>query len=313
MIDFKTETLRFAVDYLESRNVENAAQEALWLFEHVFGKSETLVLSPDDDTDIKNSVARVASLKNSKRYNELLSRRANGEPLQYLLGEWEFYGYPMKVGKGVLIPRPETEFLIDIGKEYLEKKEDAVVIDLCAGTGCVGIAITKETGCRAIEIEISEEAGSYAKENISLNKIADKIEIHTGDIFNPEMIEKMPIVDCIFANPPYLSKKDMEELQREVTHEPETALYGGEDGLEFYRKIFALWKGKLKAGGLFAVEVGDGQAEAVKSFMEKEGFEVEVQKDYALIDRIVYTKFERKVKTPLILNEEIINEIKEST
>lgn len=333
MIDFKNDTIKLAIDYMEQRGMENAERETMWLYEHVFGKGNNLEIKTDADKEELNAAARIASLKNSKRFNDLIIRRAGGEPLQYLLGEWEFYGYPMKVGEGVLIPRPETEFLIDLGKAYVKKLTNPVfadskkklheianeiklesvfaslnenekienvynftpvspseimVIDLCAGSGCVGIAMVKETGCQALEIELSDKAHEYAKENIKLNDTENRMKLYCGDIFDADLINSIPQADCIFANPPYLSEKDMEELQREVGHEPKAALYGGKDGLDYYRGIFKSWRGKLKQGGLFAVEVGYGQAEEVKLLMRQAGFEPETMLDYSLVERIVY-------------------------
>ncbi|MDR2531788.1 MAG: peptide chain release factor N(5)-glutamine methyltransferase [Oscillospiraceae bacterium] len=218
--------------------------------------------------------------KNNQDLNALLKRREDGEPLQYILGEWEFYGYNFKVGKGVLIPRPETEFLIDLAKKHKPK----TIYDLCAGSGCVGIALAKETGCEVIAVEISDEAIEYLKHNAELNNVS--VKIIKDDVLKPEFgFEK---ADCILVNPPYLTKAEMGELQAEVTHEPEIALFGGEDGLDFYREIFRLWDGKLKQGGLFAVEVGHKQAGAVAELMRESGFNPQIIKDYSGTDRIIY-------------------------
>ncbi|MCL2637537.1 MAG: peptide chain release factor N(5)-glutamine methyltransferase [Oscillospiraceae bacterium] len=218
--------------------------------------------------------------KSGESLESLLKRRENGEPLQYILGEWEFYGYSFKVGKGVLIPRPETEFLVDLAKERKPK----TIYDLCAGSGCVGIALAKEIGCEVIAVEISEEAINYLKQNAELNKT--DIKIIKDDVLKPEFDYEE--ADCILVNPPYLTKNEMQELQTEVTHEPELALFGGEDGLDFYREIFRLWDGKLRHGGLFAVEVGHEQAEQVAELMKGAGFTPQIKKDYSGIDRIVY-------------------------
>ena len=212
---------------------------------------------------------------------KLARRRANGEPLQYILGEWEFYGYPMKVGKGVLIPRPETELLVDLAKEYCVR--NSVVFDLCAGTGCVGIAIAKETGCEVIAVEKSSEAIEYLQQNIVLNQVNIKI-------IQADILQNTYAADCILINPPYLSKSEMQELQKEVTHEPEMALYGGEDGLNFYRNFFTEWGNDIKRSrNLFACEVGDGQAQAVCEMMRGIGLNPQIKKDYNGIDRVVYS------------------------
>ncbi|MDR1753934.1 MAG: peptide chain release factor N(5)-glutamine methyltransferase [Eubacterium sp.] len=289
-MDIKRSIIDMGAEYLERRGIENARQESGWLFEHVFGKTDPLFASDGEQLE---QTARLVSVKNTKRYNELLERRVYGEPLQYLLGEWEFYGLRMNVGEGVLIPRPETEFLVELGIDYIKSTDikEPLVIDLCAGTGCVAIAMAKIAGCRAVALELSERAIDYANKNIKLNNVPDKVRVYKGDIFDEGLVSKMPMLDCIFANPPYLSKKDMQSLQKEVTREPTLALYGGEDGLDFYRKIFKMWRSKLKPGGLFAVEVGDGQAGMVSGFMSEAGMEPDSMKDYSGIDRVVYTKY----------------------
>jgi len=194
--------------------------------------------------------------------------------LQYILGEWEFYGYPIKVGKGVLIPRPETELLVDLAKEYKPR----LVLDLCAGTGCVGIALAKEIGCKVIAVEKYDEAIVYLERNIELNNV--EIEIIQADVLNTDL----PEADCVLINAPYLSDADMNALQKEVTHEPRTALYGGGDGLDFYREFF---KTRISAK-LIACEVGDGQAEQVCELMREIGLDPKIKQDYNKIDRIVY-------------------------
>ncbi|MDR2559672.1 MAG: peptide chain release factor N(5)-glutamine methyltransferase [Oscillospiraceae bacterium] len=233
--------------------------------------------------------------KSGESLEKLIRRREAGEPLQYILGEWEFYGYNFKVGKGVLIPRPETEFLVDLAKEYCVR--GAPVFDLCAGSGCVGIAIAKETHrSSVIAVEKSPRAIEYLKKNIALNKVEKQVHIIECNIFNRykirdqffQTLKKNCALASIVMNPPYLSKSEMQSLQKEVTHEPEEALYGGgEDGLDFYRNFFDKWN--VKHNPLFACEVGDEQAAAVCEIMENKGLSPKVLKDYSGIDRIVYT------------------------
>jgi release factor glutamine methyltransferase len=214
--------------------------------------------------------------KSGESLEKLLRRRESGEPLQYILGEWEFYGYTFKVGKGVLIPRPETEFLVDLAKKYKPK----IVYDLCAGSGCVGVALANEIGCEVIAVEISEEAVKYLEQNKT-----DKIKIIKADVLNPDF--EIIKADCILVNPPYLTENEMNELQEEVTHEPKIALCGGIDGLDFYRNFFEKWN--VKHHPLFACEVGGGQAQAVCEIMENKGLKPKILKDYSGTDRIVYT------------------------
>ena len=223
-------------------------------------------------------------------------RRAKGEPLQYIIGEWDFYGLTFKVGEGVLIPRPETELLTEKALNCLEELrkrsgEKGKVIDLCSGSGCIPIAIAKCSEALCSGVEISGEALSYFRENIALHKAEDRVTALQGDVLNPDgkLLEQLPEkCDIITANPPYLTVREMENLQEEVRHEPEIALFGGKDGLDFYRVIFGKWKNKLSENGEFIVETGDGQAETVKSLMEQEGFTCGIIRDYNKIGRLVY-------------------------
>ncbi len=216
------------------------------------------------------------------RITEIAEKRAEGMPLQYIFGKWEFYGYEFFVGEGVLIPRPETELLVDIAKKRLTK--DSVMLDLCSGTGCIPIACALETGCKAYAVELYGKAFSYLEKNIAHNNA--NVTAVKGDALDNTHFDGAEF-DAVFSNPPYLTAEEMESLQREVRFEPETALYGGEDGLDFYRRLFILWKPRLKKGGIFAVETGDGQAEQVKALMEQAGFSAEIIPDLQGIGRVV--------------------------
>lgn len=218
----------------------------------------------------------------------MADRRIKGEPLQYIFGHWEFYGYDFFVGEGVLIPRPETEQLCEKAIEHL-KKHGGTFADLCAGSGCIGITVAKQTGQECISVEISEKAFSYLERNIALNGTEKLITAVRGDIFDEKIIDKIPddSLSAILSNPPYINKRDMENLQAEVRYEPETALFGGDDGLSYYRRIFKCYDRKLKKGGLFAVEIGEEQGEAVSLLMKEAGYNPSVIKDYSGHDRIV--------------------------
>lgn len=220
-----------------------------------------------------------------QRAEEITSERIKGRPLQYIFGKWEFYGYEFFVGEGVLIPRPETELLVDVAAKTLNK--DSIMLDLCSGSGCIPISCAKETGCKAYAVELYDKAFSYLGKNIAHNK-ADVTAVK-GDALDNSHFEGI-VFDAIFSNPPYLTGEEMENLQREVRHEPETALYGGEDGMDFYRQLFSLWKPRLKNGGIFAVEVGDRQGAQVKELMEEAGFTAGIIPDLQGIGRVVYGK-----------------------
>ena len=198
------------------------------------------------------------------RAEQMLLRRTNGEPLQYVLGEWEFYGLPFKVGEGVLIPRPETEMLVDLALERIGALEAPVVYDLCSGSGCVGISVAvKCPKAKVYLLEKHEKAFSYLKDNIALNHCGSVLPV-LGDYFDPESLSFAEKADVILCNPPYIRRGDLAGLQREVKAEPVSALDGGEDGLDFYRAFPGLWAEKLKEGGACALETGEDQGEAVK-------------------------------------------------
>ncbi len=223
-----------------------------------------------------------------QRCKAMAEKRLFGEPLQYIFGHWDFYGYDFKVGKGVLIPRPETELLCETAIKHL-KKTGGAFADLCSGSGCIAVTVSKQANVSGYAVELSHEALNYLKTNINSNH-ADVKAIH-GDIFDSNIIGSFEdgSLSCILSNPPYINKEDMLALQKEVTFEPTLALAGGDDGLDYYRRIFSAWNNKLESGGLFAVEIGNEQGEAVKALMEKEGYTPEIIKDYSGNDRIVMT------------------------
>lgn len=229
--------------------------------------------------------------ENSEEWRKCLDaadRRKNGEPLQYIFGHWEFYGLDFKVGSGVLIPRQDTETVAELVIDRL-KAVGGRFADLCAGSGCIGIAAAKYTGCNGVEIEISSDAAKYCADNIALHALSDKLTLIKGDIFDRAVRDMIPdgSLSVIVSNPPYISEADMRQLQREVRSEPELALYGGKDGLDFYRRLFTEWKAKLTPNGLFAVECGDGESNAVCALMQKAGFSPKVYNDLAGLPRAV--------------------------
>ena len=222
--------------------------------------------------EFKKAIENEAQSGVQVEFERLCARRLAGEPLQYLVGEWEFYGLPFKVGEGVLIPRQDTETLVDVVLKKAPKDRALTVIDLCCGSGCIAVALEKELNCeRVLGVELSDAAFEYLKQNIALNE--SKVEAVKGDVTDAETAEKLPIADIITANPPYLTGEDMKVLQREVTFEPSGALFGGEDGLDFYRQILINFKSRLKQGGLLAFEIGIGMEEDVMTMMIRHGFE----------------------------------------
>lgn len=250
------------LDILFKGEIEASRFEAQCILEYGVGLSRMEILK---DVSLFDDRAFAAI--------DIAKRRAKGEPLQYLLGEWEFYGYPFKVGEGVLIPRQDTEALAEAAIECLDSGKTA--IDLCCGSGCVAVTIEKETGALVYGVEKYDKALEFLKENIALNK--SRVEAVQGDVLLEDTLDMLPMADVITANPPYLTAEDMASLQREVSFEPASALFGGEDGLDFYRRITRLWKKKLKPDGLIFFETGAGQDEDVKKILEENGF-IEIRK-----------------------------------
>lgn len=228
----------------------------------------------------------------SDKIMEIVRRRSEGYPLQYLLGEWEFYGYPFKVGKGVLIPRPDTETLVEHTLAACRQIENKYpkIIDLCSGSGCIAVTLKKEIPeAEVFAVEISDEAIKYLKQNAELNN-AD-ITIIQGDVLDEKLQQSLLDFDIIVSNPPYLTGEEMQELQREVAFEPELALFGGNDGLGFYRRLTAIWKNSLKISGYLLYEFGMGQHSAVSEILAENGFtDITLQKDAAGIIRTISGK-----------------------
>lgn len=203
----------------------------------------------------------------------MVEKRSAGYPLQYILGTWEFYGYKMTVNENVLIPRPETELLIENVISLCRKNNiiRPVIVDLCSGSGCIAVALSKEiTGSQVSAVEISEKAVELIRKNAELNN-AD-ITVLCADVLKKETAEMFSGIDIIVSNPPYLTTEEMNVLQKEVTFEPVMALYGGADGLDFYREMIPLWKKSLKNGGYIMFEFGDGQHEEVGNILEHNDF-----------------------------------------
>ncbi|WP_287989672.1 peptide chain release factor N(5)-glutamine methyltransferase [Ruminococcus sp.] len=208
----------------------------------------------------------------SKDFEKLCERRRNGEPLQYLLGEWEFCGIPLKVGKGVLIPRQDTETLVELAVNKYKNTDGIVAVDLCSGSGCIALAVERFLKCSKVyAVEKSEAAAVHLRENLKMNGSA--VQLIMGDVLEYVCAESIPECDLIVCNPPYLTGEDMERLQKEVTYEPEEALFGGEDGLDFYRAVTRIWKNRLKTSGTLIYEIGMGQEDDVMQIMVQHGFE----------------------------------------
>lgn len=215
-----------------------------------------------------------------EKVNGIVSQRITGRPLWYCIGDADFYGFTIKVDERVLIPRPETEILVETALKRIDSGK--TVLDLCTGSGAIAIAVQKKTGAKVVATDVSDKAIELAKENAELNG-AD-VEFVTGDLFAAVEGRKF---DLILTNPPYIKSADIDTLQTEVKNfEPKIALDGGEDGLDFYKRIFAEAQNHLNANGVIIAECGAGQADEIKRLASGK-FSVSVVKDYENIDRII--------------------------
>ena len=220
----------------------------------------------------------------------LMRRYLAGEPLAYLIGEWEFYGLPLDISEQVLIPRSDTEVLAGEAIRWLQTQQDARVLDLCAGSGCVGLAVASQVhACRVVLGEKSEAALRICRQNIRRSGLLGRVTPMPADALEPPT-RQLGEFDCIVCNPPYIPTQDIETLDVSVRdYEPHMALDGGEDGLEFYRAISENWREALHPGARLYFEVGIGQADSVLRIMRRQGFgELEIVPDTAGIPRVVY-------------------------
>ena len=231
-----------------------------------------------------------ASPELERRVRDLGERHLAGEPVAYLIGEWEFYGLPLDISRGVLIPRADTEVLAE--QAILAARaagEGARVLDLCAGSGCVGLAVAANApNCRAVLADVSEEALKICRQNIRRNDLNARVTCVQADARQapPAMLWDFDVIAC---NPPYIPTGDIDGLDPSVRdYEPRLALDGGDDGLDFYRDIAEKWRTALRLGGVLLFEVGIGQASGVEQILSRCGYEdIETFQDTGGIWRVV--------------------------
>lgn len=242
--------------------------------------------------DLYLQFERILSSKERDRYRNYVKRRVNREPVQYILGETEFYGLPFNVGPEVIVPRPETELLVDAVLESVKalKKSPAKILDIGTGSGCIAVSLAKLLpDCSIWAIDISEAALKIARSNADLNEV--DVQFIEGDILRntSSMLTKF---DILVSNPPYVALRDIDQLEPEVRNfEPKTALFAGEDGLEFYRKFMEVIPDLVNRNGKIFLEIGYDQGGPLKQLFTNGDFIVEIRKDYNQIDRIL--KLER--------------------
>ncbi len=260
--------------------IENAPREAAMILSHCTGVPAGR-LTLDRDRELSGEAAR--------RAQEMAERRSRREPLQYILGEWDFLGRRILVRPGVLIPRPETELLAEYALSRVEGRQSRV-LDLCCGSGCLSVSLAALGDARVTAGDISPEALTLTSQNAVLWEVTEKVEPVRMDALLPW--EGRPEFDLLVCNPPYIPTGELSSLQEEVRqHEPSLALDGGEDGLRFYREIIKNYTPSLHPGALMAFETGAGQADDVVSLLRQAGYtDAGVRRDYAGIGRIAAGK-----------------------
>lgn len=230
------------------------------------------------------------SPEQEKRTWELVNRHLAGEPVAYLIGEWEFYGLPLDISNEVLIPRPDTEVLAEQAIAYCKSLGEIRVLDLCAGSGCIGLAMAANVPqARVVLGELSDGALKVCRQNIRRNGLSGRVLPIQADALR-KPAGNLGEFQCIVCNPPYIPSGDLAGLDASVRdYEPHLALDGGEDGLNFYHAVAELWKEALAPGGRLYFEVGIGQADRVLRIMRAVGFgDIQVVKDLHEIPRVVF-------------------------
>ena len=230
-----------------------------------------------------------ASPEREAQVRRLVERRMAGEPVAYLIGEWEFYGLPLDISQDVLIPRADTEVLAEQAIAYIQQLGECRVLDLCAGSGCVGLAIASQAPqARVVLGEIDDSALKICRQNIRRNSLSARVTPIQMDA-REKPARSLGEFQCIISNPPYIPTGDIAGLEPSVRdYEPHMALDGGADGMDFYRTITEQWKEALAPGGRLYFEVGIGQADPVLRLMRSQGFgDLQIIKDHHKIPRVV--------------------------
>lgn len=273
---------------LETEDAQTAGMMARHLLCRISGKTQESILA---DRDL------YASEETCRRMHAAVRRLLDGEPLAYVLGEWEFYGLNLKVTPDVLIPRDDTVAVAELAiRKGLFLDQDPRILDLCCGSGCIGLAIASRVKDAKVTLaDFSPEALAVAKENTLLNHLGGRVRCVQADarLRAPAFLGKY---DMIVSNPPYVTGAEMETLPHSVKDfEPHMALYGGDDGLDFYRAISENFAPALKPGGNLCYEFGMGQGDAVCRILEENGYTIlERTRDYNGRERAVLAQYGRK-------------------
>jgi release factor glutamine methyltransferase len=277
------EAIQKATARLLALEIPNARLDAEVILGHALGRDRAWILIHMQD-QLDDQGNRI--------FERDIERRSVREPLQYITGTQEFWGLPFKVTPAVLIPRPETELVVETAIKAANRKATPVIIDLCTGSGCIAISLAKELPhARIFATERSDAALDIARQNARQNSVGDRVRFLAGDLFGP--LEEMDLrtnIDIIVANPPYIRSDELLTLQPEVRDfEPEMALIAGKEGTEIAERIILQSPEYVKPGGFLVMEMGIGQADALKKTIDETGKYglIEVLKDLAGIERVI--------------------------
>lgn len=266
---------------LSDSSIADAEFDARCLIEHVMNITPTEYFMHSSD-EVERGVEEM--------YLSVLQRRIKGEPLQYILGKWEFMSNEFCVGDGVLIPRPETELLVEAAAEFLKDKKNPVIFDICSGSGCIAISIAKLfPEATVYAVEKYDKAYGYLVKNIELNCVKN-VNAVKGDLFDADLLEDIK-ADVILSNPPYIRREDIATLDITVQNEPHTALDGGIDGYDFYRFLAEYWfTQRLRCDSAMILECGEDQGDVIADMLNLYSDKVNVIYDFNNLQRIVYAE-----------------------
>lgn len=284
MVKTYGELYRHVKYILQEEEGPHAAQTARELLSYATGYDQAAIMGMQ---------TIYASEETARRYLELAGRILAGEPLAYILGQWSFYGLNLTVTPDVLIPRDDTMAVVDLALEQRNKlPSNPRILDLCTGSGCIGLALASQIrDARVTLADLSPKALKIAKKNVTDLKLSARVSCILADARQPAS-KFLGQFDLIVSNPPYVTQDEMHQLQRSVRdYEPHMALYGGEDGLDFYRDIVKYYTAALKPGGYLCFEFGKGQEDAVCWILEAYDYQVlALRKDAGEIVRAVVAR-----------------------
>ncbi|MGA2070757.1 MAG: peptide chain release factor N(5)-glutamine methyltransferase [Sedimentisphaerales bacterium] len=275
--------LSWVTEYFTGKGVESPRLSAEWLLSYALGLKRI---------ELYTQFNKVVAQEQLSQLHELVKRAGAHEPIAYLTGNKEFYSLEFEITKDCLIPRPETELLVERAIEFLRTRSgEQFICDLCTGCGCVAVAIARNfADCRIVATDISDAALAVAGKNVAKHGLMNRIKLLQGDLFEPVIAGLGPAkFDLIVCNPPYVSEPEYEKLAPNVKDfEPKSALAAGQDGLDIIKRIIAETSRHLKPTGTLMLEIGNEQGNAVHKLLETAGcFDtVKIEKDYSNLDRL---------------------------